>query len=464
MRLAFVYPPQEVCRIFYPERIHRQYSREGAILPPLGIAYLAAILEKKHTVKIIEANALRLSLDEVVRQLKEFKPDALLFSLLTTNFRPNIEWIRAIKKQVDLPVIAGGPQPSIYPAETLTYGQIDFCVIGEGWETLPELLECLPGKGDCKDVKGIAYRENGELVLTQARQAKLNINDAPFPARHLLPNEKYTTILSKKRPITAMMSSSGCPFNCLYCGHSYDVVLRDPVKVVDEMEECLTKYGIQEVLFYDEIFSLDKHRATVMCEELIRRKLGLSWTIRTRADLVDEQLIKLFARAGCIRINFGIEAADPEVLKMLKRHMSLARIADAVRWAKREKIDVLGFFMIGYPGESIQGIQKTIALAKRLDLDYVQISKLVTLPDTQLYTITKEKTGKDLWRDYVLGKADFTSFSPLNSMLSADELDYWLRRAYRSFYFRPRYIVNRLRKVTSLKEFCGLVNSAFSLR
>jgi anaerobic magnesium-protoporphyrin IX monomethyl ester cyclase len=464
MRLAFVYPPQEVCRIFYPEKIHQQYSREGAILPPLGIAYLAALLEKKHTVKIIEANALRLDVNTAIGQLRDFKPDVLLFSLLTTNFQPNLEWIKAIKKQVDLPVIVGGPQPSIYPAETLTYDEIDFCVIGEAWETLPDLLDCFAKKGDYGSVKGIAWKKNGEVLFTEKRQTKLNINDVPFPARHLLPNDSYTTILSKRRPITAMMSSSGCPFNCLYCGHSPDVVLRDPVKVVDEMEECLTKYHIREVLFYDEIFSLDKRRAVVMCEELIHRKLDISWTVRTRADLVDEPLMKLFARAGCIRINFGIEAADPEVLKMLKRHMSLSRIADAVRWAKREKIDVLGFFMIGYPGETIQGIQKTIALARRLDLDYVQISKLVTLPDTQLYAMVKKETGRDLWREYVLGRADFTSFSPLNSRLTAAELDYWLKKAYRSFYFRPRYILNRLRKITSFKEFYGLLNSAFSLR
>ncbi|MBU1912654.1 MAG: B12-binding domain-containing radical SAM protein [Candidatus Omnitrophica bacterium] len=464
MRLAFVYPPQEVCRIFYPEKIRRQYNREGAILPPLGIAYLAAILEKKHVVKIIEANALRLSLDEVIDQLRDFKPDALLFSLITTDFRPNLEWIKAIKKQIDVPVIVGGPQPSIYPTETLTYDEIDFCVVGEGWETLPELLDCVAGKGDYKSVKGIALKENGEIVLTEKRQAKLNINNVPFPARHLLPNESYTTILSKRRPITAIMSSSGCPFNCLYCGHSYDVILRDPVRVVDEMEECAKKYGIKEILFYDETFSLDKHRAAMICEELIKRKLDIACTIRTRADLVDELLVKLFARAGCIRISFGIESADPEALKWLRRNLSLPQIVDAVRWAKREKIDTLGFFMIGYPGESAQGIQKTIALAKQLDLDYVQINKLVTLPDTQLYTMFKEKTGKDLWRDYVLGKADFASFAPLNSKLTVEELDMWLKKAYRSFYFRPRYILNRLRNVTSFKEFCGLVNSALSLR
>ncbi len=464
MRLAFVYPPQEVCRIFYPESIHRQYSREGALLPPMGIAYLASVLEKKHTVRIIEANVLRLSLAQVLSQLEEFKPDVLLFSLLTTNFRPNLEWIRAVKKKFPLPVIAGGPQASIYPEETLSYDEIDFCVIGEGWETLPELLEAIAAGKGCRNVRGIAGRENGAVFRTPPRESGLNINEAPFPARHLLPNQSYTTILSKRRPITAMMSSSGCPFNCLYCGHDRAVVLRDPVRVVDEMQECREKFGIKEILFYDEIFSLDKKRAEAICEELLRRRVDVTWTIRTRADLVDEPLIKLFARAGCTRINYGIESADPEILKMLNRTMSLSRIRDAVRWSRNENIDVLGFFMIGYPGETVEGIRKTAAFARELDLDYVQISKLVTLPDTEMYTIFKERTGRDLWRDYVLGKVEFSDFPSLNRELTAPELERLLKKAYRAFYLRPGYIVKRLRKITSFRELLGLVNSALSLR
>lgn len=285
MKLTFVYPPQEVCPIFFTEKIYRQNSREGAVLPHLGIAYLASILEKKHIVKIIDANALCLSTDEVIDQLRIFKADVLLFSLVTTDFRSNLDWIRQIRKKIDVPVIVGGPQATIYPVETLTFNEVDFCVVGEGWETLPELVDCIDGKGSYESVKGIAFRKNGEVLVTEKRQTKVSINDVPFPARHLLPNERYTTIISKRRPVTAMMSSTGCPFNCLYCGHSYNVVFRDPVKVVDEMQECLNKYKVMEIMFYDEIFSLDKKRAALICEEIITRKLNITWSIRTRPIL-----------------------------------------------------------------------------------------------------------------------------------------------------------------------------------
>lgn len=465
MRIAFIYPPQQVCKSASTEKIYRQNSREGAILPPLGIAYLASILEKKHIVKIFDANALRLVVDEVIKELDLFKPDLLLFTLITPNFRVDLEWIKAIKKKHNIPVIVGGPQATLYPSETLTFDVIDFCVIGEGWETLPELIDCLAGISDCQTVKGIAFRQNGKIVVTEKRQGRTNISNAPFPARHLLPNEKYSTILSKRHPATVMMSSSGCPFQCIYCLHDNNVVLRDPIKVVDEMEECRTRFKIREINFYDEIFSLDRQRVVLICEEIMRRKLDVVWSIRTRPDCVNEALIKLFAKAGCVRINYGIESASPEILKMIKRDIPLSQIIDVVRWTRREKIDVLGFFIIGFPGENKQNILKTIALAKELNFDYVQISKLVPAPNTELYAMVMEKSGRDFWREYILGYAEQPNgFAPLDSNISVDELDEWIKKVHRSFYLRPDFIFRTLLKVRSFKELRGLVNSALALQ
>ncbi|MCX5692529.1 MAG: radical SAM protein [Candidatus Omnitrophica bacterium] len=463
MRLAFVYPPQEICPIAFTKKIYKHYSNVGAILPPLGIAYLAAILEKKHMVKVVEGNALRLNVNEVIAELRIFRPDILLFSMLTANFQSDLRWIKELKKHINAPIIVGGPQATLYPAEILTYHCIDFCVIGEGWETLPELIDCIETKGYFEGVKGIAYRKNGEVIVTGIRQSKVTINNVPFPSRHLLPNEKYSTILSKKRPITTMMSSEGCPFNCIYCSANPDVVFRDPLKVVDEMEQCTTKYGIREILFYDEIFSLDKKRAMVICEEILRRKLDISWSIRTRPDCVNESLIKLFAKAGCIRINYGFESGDPQILKILKRDIPIAIMRDAVRWTRKENIDAFGFFMIGSPGESKESIKKTIKLAKELDLDYVQFTKVTPSPHTELYRMVQEKIGGDFLRDYTLGKEDLENLKSVNLSISSDELIYWLKNAYQSFYFRPRYIVRTLMKVKSFKELKGIIGSACAL-
>ena len=217
-------------------------------------------------------------------------------------------------------------------------------------------------------------------------------------------------------------------------------------------------------MFYDEIFSLDKKRVTIICQEIMSRKLDITWSIRTRADFVDEALIKLLVKAGCIRINYGIESADPQILRTAKRDVSLSSIIDAVKWAKREKMDVLGFFMLGLPGESRQSILKTIALTRELPFDYVQIIKFVPMPQTELYEKMKEKTGNDFWREYVLGRSKLKSFGSFDSNLTADDLDDWLAKAYRSFYYRPSHIMRMLLKVKSFNELCGLVNSALALR
>ena len=169
MRLAFVYPPQEVCSIAFTKKIHKHYSNTGAILPPLGIAYLAAILEKKHLIKVVEANALHLNVTEAIGELRTFRPDILLFSMQTVNFQSDLRWIKELKKHIHVPIIVGGPQATLYPAEILTYQCIDFCVIGEGWETLPELIGCIETKGSFEGVKGIAYRKNGEVIATGTR-------------------------------------------------------------------------------------------------------------------------------------------------------------------------------------------------------------------------------------------------------------------------------------------------------
>jgi radical SAM superfamily enzyme YgiQ (UPF0313 family) len=465
MRILFIYPPQQVCKAASTENVYRQNSREGAILPPLGIAYLASILEKDHQVKIIDANALRLNITEVIRESEIFKPEVVSFTLVTPNFRVDLEWIKAVRDSCRVPVIVGGPHATFYPRETLTFEEIDFCVLGDGWETLPELINCLENSGDVNGIKGISFRRDGEIIVTQKREGKVNIDNAPFPARHLLPNQRYTTILSKKHPSTVMMSSSGCPFECIYCLHDRKVVFRDPVKVVNEMEECRSRFKIKEINFYDEIFSLNKQRAALICEEIIKRNMDITWTIRTRPDCIDKELIKLFARAGCSRIHYGIESVNPEMLKMVKRDIPLSWISDVVRWTREEGISVLGLFIIGFPGESKMNILRTVEFAKKLKLDYVQINKLVPIPSTELYGMFMQREGVDFWLEYALGRRELLDgFAPLNSELSARDLDKWLKRALRIFYLRPGFIFKTMLGVRSFRELCGLINSALALR
>lgn len=466
MKVAFVNPKNEMPKLKYTRKVQRQYSDRGQVFPNLSACYLAAYLEKLgHRVKMVDSNALGLSIQDTIKELADFAPDAVGFSIVTESFLDNLDWIAPIKKALKVPTIVGGFHLKLYPRESMAHRCIDYAVIGPGWRTMPELLDAIgDGERNLDRVKGIAYREDGEVVLTGAREDPTTLDDVPFPARHLLPNECYTTILTKHWPITVMLSSMGCLFRCLYCDMTGSCHLRDPMRVVDEMEECVKRFGVKEIFIQDETFTLDKKRVMTICGEILRRGLKFDFAIRTRPDRVDRDMLQVMKAAGCIRVNYGFEVADESVAKRVNRRIPLDTMHNAVRWAREAGLMTLGFFILGCPGETEETIKKNIALAVALDTDYVSISKLVPVPNSRLYEMIKEKTGIDYWREFTLGNREIiTKIAYYDSTVQGEELDRWLTRAYRAFYLRPAFMARTLRRVRSMKELVNLVTSAWSI-
>jgi len=466
MRIAFVNPKNEMPKLKYTRKVQRQYSDRGQVFPNLSICYLAALLEKMgHQVRVVDSNALGLSVAETLRELEQFDPQVIGFNILTESFLDHLEWIKSVKAALRAPIIVGGFHLKLYPRETMTHRAIDYAVVGPGWKTLPELLEAIEDNGrNLNRVKGIAYRENGDIVLTPPREDATTLDDVPFPARYLIPNECYTTILTKHWPITVMLSAMGCPFRCLYCDMTGFSQLRDPIRVVDEMEECVKKFGVREIFIQDETFTINRKRVMAICEEIVRRKLRFDFAIRTRPDCVDREMLRLMKDAGCIRVNYGFEVADEGVAQRVNRRIPIETMHNAVRWAKEVGLTTLGFFLLGCPGETVETIKKNISLAVALDTDFVSISKLVPVPNSRLYEMIKERTGIDYWREFTLGnRGIITQIAYYDSTVQGDELDYWLTRAYRAFYLRPASIVRTLMRVRSLRELVNLVTSAWSI-
>jgi len=407
-----------------------------------------------------------LTIPQVIDRVKEFNPLVIGYNLITENFLDSLVWIEAIKEATGIKTVVGGLHMELYPRETLAHEAIDIGVTGEGWHTFPELLNCLEGRGDLSRVRGICYREDGNYRVTPARPNDLTLEDVPFPARHLLPNECYTTVMSRAWPITVMVSALGCPFNCAYCDIPSDrYQSRHASHVVDEMEECVRRFGIREIWFQDESFTINRQRVLDICSEIRRRNIKVDWSIRTRPDLVDRETIKAMKEAGLVKIHFGIESGEPEILKMLNRPIPIEVMKDAVRLAREEGLTTLGFFMVGLPGETEDSIRKTIRLALELNCDYIQVNKFTPCPPSTLYKETVKETGVDYWRQYTLGDADVISALPgLGSGLDPLTLDRWQRRFFRAYYYRPSYVWNRLKKVGSLKELYNLASSALSIR
>ena len=466
MKVCFIYAPnQMVNRCYYTDKIWKNYSKNAILLPHLGMSYLAALLRKQgYEVDFLDANILNLSLEQILAHLKRSNPDCLLYTSITDNFQDTLWWIKKIRAGYDKPVIIGGPHMDIYPRETLSYPCIDYGVIGDGWETLPELLEALQSKSGVASVKGLCYRDGENIVTTAPRPRNVSLEAVPFPARDLLANNLYDTVLSKKRPITTMVTALGCPFQCAYCCTDTAVRARSAEHIVAEIEECVNKYGIKEIEFYDETFTIDKDRTFRILDLIEKKKIKFLWSIRTRADCVSEEMLTKMAQLGCIRINYGIESGDEEILKSIGRAIPLDKIKAAVKFSRQNKITVLGFFMIGLPGETRQSVEKTLKLMLELDLDFVQLNKFVPIPNSQIYEDIKRNTGEDFWRDYTLGKKGFSDFKPYGLHLSQDELNDYLDKGYKAFYFRPKYIWRKLLAVRSLGELYRMASAAVSLR
>lgn len=453
-----------VNKCFYTASIWKNYSKNAILAPPLGMVYLAALLrEKGYEAKFIDANILNLTREEIIKQLKEFRPDYVLYNGITDNLQHTISWIRGIKEEYNKPVIIGGPHMEIYPKETLTHECIDYGVVGDGWETLPELLEALEVNRNLKDIKGLVYREDGMIVMTETRPKTVSLEDVPFPARDLLQNDKYDTVLSKARPITIMITALGCPFKCTYCCTDTNLRARSAEHIVAEVEECVNRYGIKEIEFYDETFTVNKKKMNRFLDLVEQKKLEFYWSVRTRVDCVDKQLLGRMSENGCIRINFGIESGDEDVLKAINRNMSIDTIREAVRWSKEAGIMTFGFFMIGLPQDTKESIGKTLDLMLELDLDFMQLNKFTMLPNSEIYEDYKKETGMDFWRDYTLGKVTLDDLKRDYLQITDEELDEYLERGYRQFYYRPKYILKKLIAVSSFREFKRLASGAISL-
>lgn len=324
-------------------------------------------------------------------------------------------------------------------------------------------MDALEHNKQLSAVKGIGYKENNEIIITEPRPKVLTLEDVPFPARDLLPNHKYDTVLSKERPITSMITNLGCPFQCTYCCTDRQVRASSPEYVVSEIEECINKYGIREIEFYDETLTLNSKRMNRFLDLIEEKKLDFKWSARTSVKCVSKDMLNRMAKLGCIRLNFGIEVGNEEILRQIKKPIKYDMVRDGIKWAKEAGITVLGFFILGLPNETEETINDTIKLMLELDLDYVELNKFVPVPNSELYEEFIRDTGYDFWREYTLGKAGFEDLKPYKLHVSQERLDQLQADGYRAFYFRPKSIWRKLVAVRSVSELYRLATAAKSL-
>ena len=439
-------------------------------LPPLGLMYLASYLKKNssHQVKILDCQIEQLNYQNLSKKIIQESPDAIGITTMTFTLIDVIKTIKLIKQiNPKIKVILGGPHVNIYPKETINLKEVDFLVFGEGEEPLKELLDKINQKEELINIKGIVFRDGDKIINTGQRELIKDLDSIPFPARDLLPYKKYFSVISSNTPVTTMFTSRGCPFKCIFCDRPHLGKLfrsRSAKNVVDEMEEC-QKMDIKEIFIYDDTFGIDRQRVLNICSEIQKRKLTIAWDVRTRVDTVDQEIIKIMKKANCQRIHFGVEAGTEKMLKILRKGITLKQIENAFKIAKKEGLQAAGYFMIGSPSETKQDVLETIKLIKKLNPAFVHISITTPFPATDLYRLGLESKilPYDYWQKFAQNPD--SNFIPLSweENMTKEELFKLLKQGYQSFYFRPSYIIKRLIKLSSWKDFKSKTRAAFRL-
>jgi len=462
MKIVLVYPPFGI--VENQPNIKAVADNYG-VFPPLNLSYVAAILKNSgNEVRLIDANALGLSKEKILKIVREFKPDIIAFTITTYMFYSVLKWVRYLKKNTKAKTLVGGAHMGLYPEETMSHEEIDYGIIGEAEETLPELIDTLEKNQPLKSVKGICYKKGRKIVVTPKRDLVKDLDKIPFPLRDQLPNEKYCSFVSKKRNFATMITARGCPFNCIYCEQGNHVYrMRSAENVVDEIEECYNDYNVKEIDFFDPEFTINKKHVIEICKEIRKRHIKISWSCRSRIDTIDNEMLKEMAKSGCCRIYYGIESGVESILKTLKKGTNLKIIRKNIKLTKKNKIMTFGYFMIGSPGETKNTIKKTVKFAKELNLDYAQFSKVSTLPGTELYELLKPQLGYDYWQKFILNEKNRIILPRYKCNLSEEEVEEEVRKAYMQFYFRPSQLMKKILITKSFNEIKTDFKAAFSM-
>ena len=436
-----------------PPNIHFRSQGEAHLVEPLGIAYIGAVLERDgHEVKILDADTLRYSVQDSVDYIIKEAPDITGFSCLTPLAPIALRIAAMVKERIKTITVFGGVHPTTYPKMTLN-PCVDFLISGEGEFSLSRLLTVLGKQEDWTDIPGIYYKENGKLLSTGAALRINHLDDLPFPARHLLPMDKYRysfPILSEKGGTYASINCSrGCPYKCIFCSSpaqwKNQVRYRSAENIVEELKHLKEYYGVNTFYIRDEVFSLNKRNVLQVCEKMVSESLRMNWFCYVRADHVDKEIMEAMRAAGCLLVKIGVESGDAEILKKIKKGETLEQMKKAFKIAERAGLYTHASFMIGHPWDSRKTIRKTIQFAKELNADTTVFPISTPFPGTELWHIVKDH---DLLLTEDFEKYGYVGTSVVKTMyLDANDLVRLEKQALREFYFRPAYIMKALKRI-----------------
>jgi len=404
---------------------------------PLGMTYVAAMLrEHDIPVRILDPIPEGYDFYTALQFAKSF--DVIIITLAASNAQGTYRFFTMLGDKIK---IFMGTHATALADYILSKGYCDIIIRGEPEYTTLETITHLDNLGS---VQGISYRKNNQIYHTAERPLIENLDALPLPARDLVDNTKYHLVSFPNKPTAMVLTSRGCPFNCTFCAthlfYKRRRRVRDPERVVQEVEHIITEYGINNIFFADDTFNINESRVVRICGLLREKNLGIQWLCIGRVDTITERMLQEMSMAGCKEIIYGIESASPEVLAQTKKNITLDQMQSAVALTKKHGIKVSAFFMFGNPGDTLDSIRATSRLARKLNPNFASFNIATPDPGTELYEAVKDKLGKNLFERFDRLNTDFSMCA-----VPAPQLRRELLKAYILFYGRPSFWYNLLR-------------------
>lgn len=444
-KVFLIYPPSPVLN---REDRCQQPTKELLVIPPLppsDLMYLAAVAENAG----FEAKIHDYSQGgDLQVDLKDFGPDYLLINAATPTLEHDLQALKIAKETCpDVITIAKGAAFLTMAEEVMQkHKELDIVILGEAEETFKEILE------EVEKPLGIYFRHDDLIKFTGVRPFIENLDEIPFPARHLVDNNIYRRPDNNK--VQAVIKvSRGCPFHCFFClatpVSGTKVRRRSVENIIAEIKECVEKYNIRNFVFWSDIFNIDRQWTMALCHAIIKSGLKITWSANTRADTADLEMAKLMYKSGCRLVSIGVESGSQFMLEKMGKKITLDDVRRTVKTFKKAKIRIYNYFVIGLPWETEETAEQTIRFAIELNSDFISFYTATPLPGSRFYDYAKENNLFDQ-------ETSFESayyYPAVNThSLSRQRVFELHKSAIKRFYLRPLYILKMLSKIRSFQE------------
>jgi anaerobic magnesium-protoporphyrin IX monomethyl ester cyclase len=481
----------KVLLIYPPTTVYGEDPSKGGQVVPLGLAYLAAVCEQnQYETRILDFSAsdnieenpdddsiyYGTPAEEIKKQIKEFAPDIVGIQCMYTAYANDAYAVARVVKEINSEtlVVMGGAHASSCPEAVLENPQVDLAVIGEGEATFLDIISRYGSQKSLSGILGTAARVNGKMVINPPRPYIDDIDTIPFPARHLLPLERYIEKFKNApfnmRPATFVITSRGCPCNCRFCsiksvwGRTWRC--HSPKRVVDEIEQVVRDYGVGEIHFVDDNISTKIERLVAICDELLRRKLDIKWATPNGIAIwtLTNEALNRMKKSGCYRLTFGIETACEATRKYIrKQHASMEKMKQIIAYANRLGIWTISTFILGFPQETREDIEETVGFALKSDLDFAFFFLPMPFPNTDLTAdyiqsgllgdLREEEWGAFLSGTHGVATRYFTVDQLRN--IQKDSYFRFIRSRFMKF-LNPLRIIGKIKSLEDFKYVCKL--------